>query len=321
VLNVLILSAVAAVVLVGLVAPARAQTALTSAHSAEAGADMTMGMDMHLSPPPAADVALAAEPAAVRLDTQEQVLTAADRDLVVKVRLAGLWESPAGQMAMKKGVAPRVREIGRMIALQHVQLDRLVVAAAKELDVPLPNRPTSEQRRWLDEMADATGTQFDTIFVHRLRAAHGKIFPAIGVVRAGTENDTVRKLAQQANGFVLTHLTLLESTGLVRYDELPKPANPAVGPIAAASRRSADGGIAVPMIWMILGAALISGVVATARLVRPRGFGGRNNRRPRFTPDQQVAEPGPIPIRSEAEAEFLYPRPGQRVRSRPRALT
>src|SRR5206468_11516338 len=51
-------------------------------------------------------------------------LSAADRDFVVRVRLAGLWEMPAGMMAVSKGADPRVREVGREIAAQHVVLDR-----------------------------------------------------------------------------------------------------------------------------------------------------------------------------------------------------
>jgi hypothetical protein len=204
-----------------------------------------------------------------------------------------------------------------MIASQHVRLDSLDRAAAKELGIELPNQPTSEQRRWLDEMTDASGTAFDDIFVQRLRAAHGKIFPAIGLVRATTENDTVRKLAQSSNAFVLTHLTLLESTGLVRYDELPKAAAPATGPIAAAARRSANGGIATPVIWMILATALIAGAVFTTRMIRPRAFGNGQKGRRRASPDDLAAATGSIPLQS---VDGYYPRQGLRLSSGPRSL-
>jgi putative membrane protein len=255
----------------------------------------------------------------VTLETEEPALTAADKDLVVKVRLAGLWEIPAGKMAMTKGQNPRVRQIGQMIASQHVRLDALDRTAAQELGVALPDRPTAEQRRWLDEMADASGAEFDDIFVHRLRVAHGKIFPVIGMIRTSTENDTVRKLAQQSNAFVLTHLTLLESTGLVRYDELPKAAAPATGPIAAASGRSSDGGIAVPVIWMILAVALIAGAVFTTRMVRPKAFGnGQKGRRRAGPGDYYGPRTGPIPLQS-TDNNF-YPAQGLRLSSGPRSL-
>ena len=252
----------------------------------------------------------------VTLETEEAELTKTDVDLVVKVRLAGLWEIPAGKMAMTKGVSPRVRQIGQMIASQHVRLDALDRAAAKELNLELPNRPTDEQARWLDEMTDAKGSAFDDIFVQRLRAAHGKIFPVIGAVRSSTENETVRKLAQSSNGFVLTHLTLLESTGLVQYQELAKVAPPATGPIAAAASRSSKGGLATPVIWIILGTSLITGAVFTTRMIRPRAFGGKHkgHGQPGLADRMNT---GPIPVQS---ADQFYPKQGLRLSGSPRSL-
>jgi putative membrane protein len=253
----------------------------------------------------------------VTLQTEETRLTAAERDFVTAVRLAGLWEIPAGKMAMEKGVAPRVREIGQMIASQHVRLDLLSRNAAKEVGIGLPNVPTDLQRRWLDEMKDASGTEFDDIFVHRLRAAHGKIFPVIGVIRASTQNDTVRELAQRTNGFVLTHLTLLESTGLVRYEEMPKAVAPATGPIAAAAnRQAAEGGVATPVIWMILATALIAGAVFTTRVIRPQAFGGRHKGRVRGASGNPLAT-GAIPVQP---ADNFYPPEGLRMSSSSRSV-
>src|SRR3712207_1390954 len=125
------------------------------------------------------------------------------------------------------------RSIGKAIAAQHVTLDKLDVAAAKKLGIALPNVPTAQQQGWLAEMRAANATTFDQIFVDRLRAAHGNIFPAIGTIRSSTRNDAVRKLAQEANQFVMTHLTLLESSGLVDYGALPTAPPPAAnkGPV------------------------------------------------------------------------------------------
>ncbi|MEV4703245.1 DUF4142 domain-containing protein [Actinoplanes sp. NPDC049316] len=151
----------------------------------------------------------------------------ADRDFVVKVRLAGLWEIPAGKMAREKSDDDRIRSIGQDIASQHVTLDKLVRDAAKKLDVALPDEPNADQQGWLDEMREAEGADFDQVYIDRLRAAHGKIFPAIATIRAGTRNDTVRKLAQRTNQFVMTHMTLLESSGIVDFTGLPTAPPPA----------------------------------------------------------------------------------------------
>lgn len=208
-------------------------------------------------------------------------VTNADRDLLVKVRLAGLWEIPAGRMAAEKGASPRVREIGAEIAEQHVELDRQTVEAAKKLNVPIPAKPNSDQQGWLREMQRASGAEFDQIFVDRLRQAHGAVFPAIATVRSGTRNDVVRELASSANDFVLNHLTLLESTGLVDYGSLPLPQGggaPVVPQSDSALFAGSDArpGIAAvtgmnpTIIWIILAAALAAGGYSMVRLFRTR---------------------------------------------------
>ena len=207
-------------------------------------------------------------------------LSAADKDFVIKVRLAGLWEIPAGNMAVEKSNNPRVVQIGKAIAAQHVVLDRLDRVAAKKLGIDLPNQPNGDQQFWLQEMKEANATTFDQIFIDRLRAAHGKIFPAIATIRASTRNDAVRKLAQEANQFVMTHMTLLESSNIVDYGSLPTAPAPAAagkGPVpvdgqmlAAASTSGGVPGVSTTVILLVLAAALVAGVITTMRIFRAR---------------------------------------------------
>jgi len=206
-------------------------------------------------------------------------VSAADRDFVIKVRLAGLWEIPAGNMAVEKSDDPRVVNIGRSISQQHVVLDKLDIAVAKKLGIALPNQPNSDQQGWLNEMKNApTSASFDQIFIDRLRAAHGKIFPAIATIRASTRNDSVRKLAQQSNQFVMTHMTLLESSGIVDYVSLPTAPPPAAagGPVPvdyqmlAAAGAGGVPGVNTSVILLVLAGALVAGVITTMRIFRTR---------------------------------------------------
>ncbi|HEY0000214.1 MAG TPA: DUF4142 domain-containing protein, partial [Actinoplanes sp.] len=76
-------------------------------------------------------------------------VTDADKDFVIKVRLAGLWEVPAGNMAVEKSQDPDVVRIGKAISAQHVVLDKLDRDAAGKLGIQLPNKPNSDQQFWL----------------------------------------------------------------------------------------------------------------------------------------------------------------------------
>ncbi|MFI7604072.1 DUF4142 domain-containing protein [Micromonospora sp. NPDC049366] len=201
-----------------------------------------------------------------------QQLNAADMTLLNGVRLAGLWEMPAGQMAAEKGQSAKVREIGAAIATEHQELDQLVVDAANKLGASIPTDPTAEQKGWLSEMQNSSGARFDQIFVTRLRVAHGKIFPVIGAVRASTRDATVRKLCDDANRFVMHHMQMLESTGLVRWPELPPAVLPAPGNdglLAAASANAGPQvGVSSTVVWLVFLAALGTGGLATYRLLR-----------------------------------------------------
>ncbi|GAA4230170.1 hypothetical protein GCM10022254_24340 [Actinomadura meridiana] len=142
-------------------------------------------------------------------------LSTLDRQLLVKVRQAGLWEIPAGQQAQQRAVRPRVREVGQIIMQQHMQLDADTRATAQRLGVLLPNAPNGSQKSWLREMSGKYGIDYDKTFVLRLRAAHGQVFTIIAKVRAQSENTEIRAFAERCLKFVNTHMSLLESTGLV----------------------------------------------------------------------------------------------------------
>ncbi|MEU7433458.1 DUF4142 domain-containing protein [Streptomyces sioyaensis] len=88
------------------------------------------------------------------------------------------------------------------------------------MNVPIPDKATSEQQGWVDQLKNARGHAFDQLFVDLLRASHGKIFLTIGEVRATTKNALVRRLATQTNNTVQDHMDALEDTGLVKDSTL-----------------------------------------------------------------------------------------------------
>jgi predicted outer membrane protein len=154
--------------------------------------------------------------------TQFGPLGPADRDLLVKVRLAGLWEQPTGQQAEQQASAPEVQEVGQHISGEHGTLDQEVRKVADQLGVLLPSSPNSQQVAWMNEISQQTGSDYDRMFVQRLREAHGNILPVIAQVRASTRNELIRQFATTANEFVSRHIQYLESTGLVDYAALPQ---------------------------------------------------------------------------------------------------
>ncbi|MFJ5775182.1 DUF4142 domain-containing protein [Streptomyces sp. NPDC093094] len=153
-------------------------------------------------------------------NTRYGPLTEADRDFVVKVRSAGLWEYPLGELAMQRGTTAEMKEAGAHLIVGHAGLDRMCRQIAPELGVTLPNLATPQQQQFVATAASRNGTEFDSTAVNIMRVTHGQIFPAIAKIRASTQNTLVRQLADLANDTVLDHITVLEKTGLVNYDQV-----------------------------------------------------------------------------------------------------
>jgi len=153
-------------------------------------------------------------------NTRYGPLTEADRDFVIKVRAAGLWEHPLGLMAMERGTTPEMKEAGKHLVAGHSGLDEMCRNIAPELGITLPNQASPQQQQFVATVDGNTGKQFDTTAVNIMRVTHGQIFPVIAKIRASTQNTMVRQLADLANDTVLDHITVLEKTDLVNYDQV-----------------------------------------------------------------------------------------------------
>jgi predicted outer membrane protein len=215
---------------------------------------------------------------------QGQPLTPLDADFLIKVKYANLWEIPAGQMAQERSVNPKVQEAGRVMMTDHAQLDIAIRPLAARYNLALPAQAMDIQKSWLSEMAAASGSDFDSVYAMRLRAAHGVIFAQVGQVRAETHDPDIRKFADTANTIVLRHMTLLEATGSVDFNGLYDPT-----PLLL--KTDSDG------VNMVVALTLVPLVVAITVFVLWMAAGrrsGRRNvgpRRPEFDQDEDEGPP------------------------------
>ncbi|MEU5770086.1 DUF4142 domain-containing protein [Streptomyces asoensis] len=145
-------------------------------------------------------------------------LTEADRDFVVEVRAAGLWEYPVGRMAIQKSTTKAVKTAGEHLIAGHASLDAACRGVAGELDITLPNQPSPQQQGFVAQLTAESGKQFDTDLATILRATQGGILSKTANVRTTTKNSLIRALADRTNDIVMDHITLVEKTGLVDFD-------------------------------------------------------------------------------------------------------
>lgn len=169
------------------------------------------------TPPPAGDADN------TTINTRFGPLSAVDRELVRKVRLATLWELPMAREAMQRAELGKVKRISATIEAQHVFLDAAVDVVVQQMAIDMPTEPNTLQKCFIADIQAQSGIDYDTTFVKWLRFAHGQIFESIATVRGTSQNTVIRSFAETANMFVLGHMQLLESTGLTQNLAFPAP--------------------------------------------------------------------------------------------------
>ncbi|MEO6083371.1 MAG: DUF4142 domain-containing protein [Umezawaea sp.] len=199
-------------------------------------------------------------------------ISAADKDLLIKVKQSSLWEGPVGEEAQTRSQNQRVRDVGLQLAADHRKLDERLATLAGQMKVALPATVSPDQQSWIDELRGLNGKAFDAAFANRLRSAHGQGFNQIAKVRLGTRNQAIRDFAQVTNDVIAKHMTMLESTGLVTQEGMsdPMPAGGVAGdPTLASARTGLLGGSSPLMIGLIV---LVGAIVTTTllRLTKPR---------------------------------------------------
>lgn len=185
-----------------------------SSHHSGSGVDC---LAIANTPPPAGDVDN------TTMNTKFGPLSAVDRELVRKVRLATLWELPMAREAMQRAELGKVKRISTAIEAQHVFLDAAVEGVVKQMAIDLPTEPNTLQKCFITDIQAQSGIDYDMTFVKWLRFAHGQIFESIATVRGTSQNTVMRSFAETANMFVLGHMQLLESTGLTQNLSFPAP--------------------------------------------------------------------------------------------------
>jgi predicted outer membrane protein len=223
-----VVALVAVTIMLATPAPEGAAESAPTLDAVEASADTTLahaGDDPTGIGVPMERVEQTAIEAAEPSDADGAPLAVSDREVLHKVKQAGLWEMPVGTWLTERAVDPLVREVGGKISAEHHELDGIVEEAAARLGVALPTDPTAEQQGWMREIDAQQGAAFDERAVFLLRQAHGNVLPFLTQVRVSTRSAEIREFTTEAMAFVQRHIEYLESTGLVDYELLPSPSD------------------------------------------------------------------------------------------------
>ncbi|PZG16598.1 DUF305 domain-containing protein [Micromonospora craterilacus] len=163
-----------------------------------------------------------------------------DTQYLQAMHQVNLYEIAAGELAQKKGQNQQVKDLAQQFVTDHTELDNSVKNLAKQLNVQLPNEPTTDQRAALDQLNNASGEEFDRLWVTQgLTSTLQAIQATQTEISQGTETQVVQ-LAQSALPVLQAH-----NDALVQLAEqlgIPVPQASASGTPSPGGTATAPGG-------------------------------------------------------------------------------
>ncbi|ARQ71297.1 DUF4142 domain-containing protein [Streptomyces marincola] len=144
-------------------------------------------------------------------------VSAADETFAVGAHQSNLAEIAAGEDAEENATTECVRHVGAALVRDHTRLDRSLTALAERLGIPLPDAPTEEQRRQLEEVRTLAGTpEYDEAWLTVQAAAHEATLALIDEELETGTNAEVKAAAEAARPVVAAHLEMVEG-GVCRH--------------------------------------------------------------------------------------------------------
>ncbi|MFD6752422.1 MULTISPECIES: DUF4142 domain-containing protein [Micromonospora] len=163
-----------------------------------------------------------------------------DTQYLQAIHQVNLYEVQAGELAEKKAQDQQVKDLAQMIVTDHQDLDTQVKDLAGQLNVQLPNEPTPDQRTALDQLNNASGEEFDRLWVTQGLAGHLQAIQATQTeISQGTETQVVQ-LAQTALPVLQAHYDALVQ--LAEELGIPVPETSASGTPSPGGTVPAPGG-------------------------------------------------------------------------------
>ncbi|SCL68952.1 Predicted outer membrane protein [Micromonospora citrea] len=132
-----------------------------------------------------------------------------DTQYLEAVHQINLFEITSGDLAQQKGQNQGVKDLGARFKTDHTQLDQTVQQTASQLGVELPSEPTADQQAVIDQLNNASGEEFDRLWVTSELAGHVQAIQATQTEISQGSDQSVVQLAQTALPTLQAHYDAL----------------------------------------------------------------------------------------------------------------
>jgi len=95
-----------------------------------------------------------------------------DQEFVLKAAEGGMLEVELGNLAVKSGTSPKVKEYGKMMVKDHSKVNQELTQLAGKKQITIPTALSAAGKRQLDSLASQQGEEFDLLYTNMMIASH-----------------------------------------------------------------------------------------------------------------------------------------------------
>jgi putative membrane protein len=122
-----------------------------------------------------------------------------------------LGEIRSGLVAEQKAQAPAVKAFGRLMTLDHSELESQLAAMAAADHLQLPGQPNAAAENKMDQLNSMNGSKFDTAYMDEMVKGHENAVSKFKSEQSSAQNPSVRAVIASALPIIQQHLALAKA--------------------------------------------------------------------------------------------------------------
>jgi putative membrane protein len=141
-------------------------------------------------------------------DTPNKSEKFTDAGFVKKVFSDNMHESKLGEIGQLKGNSPQVKEFARRMVLDRGKAQNDLRAAAREANIPVPDKMTPKDQQDVAKFENYKGDNFDADYMKHVVSDHQKAVKLFTTATKEAKNDAIKNFATNTLPVLKQHLEL-----------------------------------------------------------------------------------------------------------------
>ncbi len=139
-------------------------------------------------------------------------MSSQDEHFVTDAAQTNIAEVGAGHLAVQKGTAPAIKQLGQTLIADHTQAEDQLRQVAQQKGLQLPDAPNQEQQAMAKRLSQAKQGRagFDSIFAKDMVEGHQKAVSEFQQEAQTTEDPALRSYAETTLPVLEKHLQMSE---------------------------------------------------------------------------------------------------------------